>query len=107
MSPLLAHSGHRRTASGPVFIWWPLERSTVCLVVDSDGRRRARAPSPSPPHAAPSVRVLWPRDGRASMKHQIISTGLRTDLAVTTIALGIVVICAVVSFTFTLVIAPF
>jgi hypothetical protein len=41
------------------------------------------------------------------MKHQIISTGLRTDLAVTTIALGIVVICAVVSFTFTLVIAPF
>jgi hypothetical protein len=41
------------------------------------------------------------------MKHQIISTDLRTDLAVTTIALSVVAVCAVISFTFTLVIAPF
>ncbi|MGA7430678.1 MAG: hypothetical protein WBQ24_18495 [Xanthobacteraceae bacterium] len=41
------------------------------------------------------------------MKHQIISTDLRTDLAVTTIALGAVAVCAVIGFMFNLVIAPF
>jgi hypothetical protein len=43
----------------------------------------------------------------ASMKHQIIRTDLRTDLLVTTIALGTVVACAVVGFMFTFVTAPF
>jgi hypothetical protein len=41
------------------------------------------------------------------MKHRIITTDLRTDLVVTTIVLGTVAVCAVISFTFTLVIAPF
>ncbi|MGA9006235.1 MAG: hypothetical protein WB495_04925 [Xanthobacteraceae bacterium] len=41
------------------------------------------------------------------MKHQIISSDLRTDLLVTTIALGTVVACAVVGFMFTFVTAPF
>jgi len=43
----------------------------------------------------------------ASMKHQIISTDLRTDLAVTAIALSAVAVCAVIGFMFNLVIAPF
>ena len=41
------------------------------------------------------------------MKHQIISTDLRTDLLVTTIALGTVVACVVIGFVFTFAIAPF
>jgi hypothetical protein len=41
------------------------------------------------------------------MKHQIISTDLETDLAVTTIAICVVVACAVIGFIFNLVIAPF
>jgi hypothetical protein len=41
------------------------------------------------------------------MKHQIISTDLRTDLAVTAIALSTVAVCAVIGFMFNLVIAPF
>ena len=41
------------------------------------------------------------------MKCQITSTNLRTDLLVTTIALGTVAACAVIGFMFTLAIAPF
>ncbi len=41
------------------------------------------------------------------MKHRIIGTDLRTDLAVTTIALSAVAVCAVIGFMFNLVIAPF
>ena len=41
------------------------------------------------------------------MKHQIVSTDLGTDLAVTTIAFGVVAACAVIGFMFNLVIAPF
>jgi len=41
------------------------------------------------------------------MKHQIISADLRTDLAVTTIALSAVAVCALIGFMFNLVIAPF
>ena len=42
------------------------------------------------------------------MKYQITSTDLRTDLAVTTIALGTVAVCAVMGFMLNLVaIAPF
>jgi hypothetical protein len=41
------------------------------------------------------------------MKHQIISTDLRTDLLVTAIALGTVVACVVIGFMFTFAIAPF
>ena len=41
------------------------------------------------------------------MKHQIISTDLQTDLAVTTIALSAVAVCAVIGFMFNLVIVPF
>jgi hypothetical protein len=41
------------------------------------------------------------------MKHQIISTDLRTDLVVTTIALSAVAMFAVMGFMLTLVIAPF
>jgi hypothetical protein len=47
------------------------------------------------------------RGGGASMKHQILSTDLRTDMAVTSIALSVVAVCAVVGFMFNLVIAPF
>jgi hypothetical protein len=45
--------------------------------------------------------------GRASMNHLIISADLRTDLTVTTAALGFVAICAVIPFVLGLVIAPF
>jgi hypothetical protein len=41
------------------------------------------------------------------MKHQIISTDLRTDLAVTTIALSAVAACVAIGFMLDLVIAPF
>jgi hypothetical protein len=41
------------------------------------------------------------------MKHRITTTELRTDLMVTTIALGAVAVCAVIGFMFALVIAPF
>jgi hypothetical protein len=41
------------------------------------------------------------------MKHQIKSADLRTDLLVTTIALGTVVACVVIGFMFTFAIAPF
>lgn len=41
------------------------------------------------------------------MKYQIISTDLRTDLAVTSIAFGAVTVCAVIGFISNLVIAPF
>jgi len=41
------------------------------------------------------------------MKYQIISTDLRTDLAVTSIALGAATVCAVIGFMLNLVIAPF
>jgi hypothetical protein len=41
------------------------------------------------------------------MKHQIMSADLRTDLAVTTIALSAVAVCAAIGFMFNLVIAPF
>ena len=47
------------------------------------------------------------RDGRASIKLQIMSADLRTDLAVTTIALSAVAVCAAIGFMFNLVIAPF
>ena len=41
------------------------------------------------------------------MKHQIIGTDLRTDLAVTMIALSAVAMFAAIGFTLNLVIAPF
>jgi hypothetical protein len=41
------------------------------------------------------------------MKRQIISADLRTYLAVTTVALSAVAVCAVIGFMFNLVIAPF
>jgi hypothetical protein len=41
------------------------------------------------------------------MKHQIISTDLRTDLLVTIIALGTAAACVVIGFMFSFVIAPF
>jgi hypothetical protein len=41
------------------------------------------------------------------MKHLIISSDLRTDLAVTTIALSVVATCTVFAFVLNLVIAPF
>ncbi len=41
------------------------------------------------------------------MKHQIVSTDLRTDLIVTAVALSTVAACAVIGFMFTFVIAPF
>ena len=41
------------------------------------------------------------------MKHQIITTDLRTDLVVTTVAISAVAACAVLGFMLTFVIAPF
>jgi len=41
------------------------------------------------------------------MKYQIMSTDLRTDLAVTSIALGAATVCVVIGFMLNLVIAPF
>lgn len=41
------------------------------------------------------------------MKDRIITTNLRTDLVVITVALGAVAVCAVIGFLFILVIAPF
>jgi hypothetical protein len=41
------------------------------------------------------------------MKRRIITTDLRTDLMVTTLALVAVLVCTAVGFMFTLVIAPF
>ena len=41
------------------------------------------------------------------MKHPIFSADLRTDLAVTTIALSVVATCTAIGFMFSLVIAPF
>lgn len=41
------------------------------------------------------------------MKLQIMSADLRTDLAVTTIALSAVAVCAAIGFMLNLVIAPF
>ena len=41
------------------------------------------------------------------MKYKIISTDLRTDLAVTSIALSAVTVCAAIGFLFNLVVAPF
>jgi hypothetical protein len=41
------------------------------------------------------------------MKHQIVSTDLRTDLIVTAVALSTVAACAAIGFMFTFVIAPF
>lgn len=41
------------------------------------------------------------------MKHQMIRTDLQTDLAVTTIAFGVVTVCAVIGFMLNLVVVPF
>jgi hypothetical protein len=41
------------------------------------------------------------------MKHLISNADLRTDLAVTTIALSVVVSCTAIAFVLNLVIAPF
>jgi hypothetical protein len=41
------------------------------------------------------------------MKQQMITRDLRTDLVVTTIAVGAVAACGVIGFMFTFVIAPF
>jgi hypothetical protein len=46
------------------------------------------------------------RDGRASMKHQIINADLWTDLEVTAIALSAVAVFAMIAFMFNFVIAP-
>ncbi len=41
------------------------------------------------------------------MKHQIMSTDLRTDLTVTSIVLSVAAVCAVMGFMLNLVVAPF
>jgi hypothetical protein len=45
--------------------------------------------------------------GELHMKNQIRGADLRTDLAVTSIAVGAVTVCAVIGFMLNLVIAPF
>jgi hypothetical protein len=79
------------------------------LQTRTDGAAAECPQSPHTPYAARSFAFC----GRASMKHQIITTDLlittdlRTDLVVTTIAVGAVAACSVIAFMFTFVIAPF
>lgn len=63
-------------------------------------------PKPQPPSRPwPSVVGRSRQDRRFSMKHQIITTDLRTDLMVTTIAVGALAAFSAIGFMFTLVIA--
>ena len=87
------------------FIWRPLERKNrFSGWTRTDGAVIESPPSPLPPLTR---RRPFAFCGRASMKHRITTTELRTDLMVTTIALGAVAVCAVIGFMFALVIAPF
>ena len=80
------------------------EEPFLRLWTRTDGAVIESPPSPLPPLTR---RRPFAFCGRASMKHRIITTELRTDLMVTTIALGAVAVCAVIGFMFALVIAPF
>ena len=73
------------------------EPVAVYQVKESDGQRRARVPQPHTPHAAPSFAFSG---GRDLIKHRITTTDLRTDLAVMTIAIGVVAVRSVITFMF-------
>ena len=87
------------------FIWRPLERKNRFSGWTRTDGAVIESPQAPYPHSRGVVRLRF--CGRASMRHRIITTELRTDLMVTTIALGAVAVCAVIGFMFALVIAPF
>ena len=69
-----------------------------------DGRRCDPQAPPQPPTWRSVVRRLR-QYGIFSMKHQIITTDLRTDLMVATIAVGALAAFSAIGFMFTFVIA--